>query len=327
MGARVPELRVLAGGFVLPGVISADVKSNGYSAADRFGVRLAAAAGGLAAVDVAGVRLDVQVGLNGGWTSLIVGEADRVALDAVQGVVEVGGRDLSALMLDSRVDETFANRTSGEIVQVIAARHGLAVDIAAAGSAAGRYYQSDHERVALGQFARSMTEWDLVAGLAQREGFSVSMVGETLRFGPMEVSDVVTLTPGDCEALHMEHEMPMQRSIEVTVRSWDQQGGAAVMQTASGGGAGRVWKHHVTRPNLQADEAQTLAGRVLADLVRQERRVVVRMPGELAISVRCGVLLQGTGTAWDRVYAVGEVNRRVDVRRGFTQDLVLVGMT
>ena len=50
------------------------------------------------------------------------------------------------------------------------------------------------------------------------------------------------------------------------------------------------------------------------------------MPGELAISVRCRVLLAGTGTAWDRVYAVSEVNRQIDVRRGFTQRLVLVGM-
>ena len=254
---------MLADGVVLPGVISADVRSNGYAAADRFGVRLAAAAGGLAAVDVAGVRLDVQVGLDGGWASLIVGEADQVGLDALQGVVEVHGRDLSALLLDSRVDETFENRTSGEIVQAIAARHGLAADIAAGGSAAGRYYQSDHARVALGQFARGMTEWDLVAGLAQREGFSVSMVGEALRFGPMQTGQVVTLTPGDCLGLHMERLMPMQRSIEVTVRSWDQQGGAAVTRTAHGGGSGRVWTHHVTRPNLPAEEAQTLAERVL----------------------------------------------------------------
>lgn len=324
-GVRAPRLRVLADGAAVPGVISADVKSNGYAAADRFTVRLAAAAGGLAAVDAVGVRLDVQVGFDGGWTSLIVGEVDRVVLDAIGGVVEVDGRDLSALLLDSRVDETFANRTSGEIVAVIAARHGLAVDIAAGGSAAGRFYQADRERVALGQFARAMTEWDLVAGLAQRDGFTASMAGATLRFGPLEDTGVVTLTPGDCEAMQMEHVMPMQRSIEVTVRSWDQQGGAAVTRTASGGGAGRAWKHHVTRPNLPAEEAQTLAERVLADLVRQERRVDVRMPGELGISVRGRVLVQGTATAWDRVYAVGEVNRRLDVRHGFTQSLVLLG--
>ena len=323
---RVPDLRVLADGIALPGVISADVKSNGYAAADRFCVRFAAAAGGLVAVDVAGLRLDVQVGLGGGWTSLIVGEADRVGFDVVEGVVEVDGRDLSALMLDSRVDETFANRTSGEIVQVIAARHGLVVDIAAAGGVAGRYYQSDHERVALGQFGRSMTEWDLVAGLAQREGFSVSMVGETLRFGPIEDSGAAVLTPADCESLHMEHVMPMQRSIEVTVRSWAQQDGTAVSRTARGGGSGRAWTHHVTRPNLPAEEAQTLAERILADLVRQERRVEVRMPGELGISVRGRVLLQGTGTAWDRAYAVSEVNRRIDVRGGFMQTLVMLGV-
>ena len=309
----------------MPGVIEANVSSNAYLAANRFRVRLAAAAGGLAAVDAQGVRLDVQVGLGGGWTSLVLGEADAVRFDPVQGVIDVDGRDLSALMIDTRVDETFANRTSSEIAQIIAGRHGLQADVEATGTAVGRYYQSDHERLAMGQFARATSEWDLLASLAQREGFAVFMAGDTLRFGPAGGDVAVTLTPEDCEALHMEHQLGMERAIEVTVRSWDQQGASAVAQTVTGGGPGRVWKHQVTRPNLPPDEAQKLAERVLADLVQHEWRVDVTMPGELTISVRGGVTVSGTGTDWDRTYAVSEVSRRIDVRRGFSQRVVLLG--
>lgn len=323
--ARTPRLQVLADGVALPGVLEADVRLNGYPAADRFLVRMAAAAGGLAIVDAPGVRLDVQVGLGGSWTSLVVGEADAVRLDVVQGLVEVDGRDLSASLIDSRVDETFANRTSSEIATLFAERHGLRADVAATGTAVGRYYQSDHEGLTMGQFARAMSEWDLLAALAQREGFSVFVTGDALRFGPADEGVAVTLTPGDCVGLHLEHQLPMTRAIEVTVQSWDQEGAAAVAQTATGGGGGRAWKHRVTRPNLAADEAQRVAERVLADLLRQERRVDIDMPGEVAISVRGGVTLQGTGTAWDGTYAVGELNRRVDVRRGFTQRVVLLG--
>lgn len=322
--ARAPGLRVLADGVALPGVMAADVWANSYLAANRFRVQLAAGAGGLAAVDAPGVRLDVQVGLGGAWSSLVTGEADCVRLDPSAGVIEVDGRDLAALMVDSRVDEVFANRTSSEIAELLAARHGLGSSVQATGTAVGRYYQSDHQGLTMGQFARVMSEWDLVTALAAREGFEVFVAGNVLRFGPADVGAAVVLAPGDCEHIALEHQLAVARQIEVTARSWDQQGAAAVAATATGKGTGRVWKHTVTRPNMTADEAQLVAERVLADLVRHERRVTATMPGELAISVRGTVTVTGTGTDWDRRYAVAAVDRQVSVRRGFTQRVTLL---
>ncbi len=248
-----------------------------------------------------------------------------MGFDPVRGVVDVEGRDLSALLIDSRVNETFANQTSGEIAAMLALRHGIGVSADATATLVGRYYRSEHDRLTMGQFARAMSEWDLLAYLAGRERFDLFMDGDVLRFGAGLVTAPVVVTTADCLSLHMDHRLSMQRAIEVTVRSWDQRSGEVVMQAARGGGGGRPWRHGIVRPNLPPDEAQRLAERTLADLVRHERTVRLTMPGELSITPRTTVVVEATGTAWDQVYAVAEVSRQIDVRHGFIQRVSLQG--
>jgi phage protein D len=303
--------------------MSADISSNNHLAADRFRVRLAAGAGGLGTVEMPGVRFDVQVGLDGAWSSLVMGEADSVAFDPLRGLIDLDGRDLSALLIDSRVDETFANKTSSEIAEALAGRHGLGASTTATTTLVGRYYQAEHDRLTMGTFARAMSEWDLLSYLAVQEGFDLFMDGEILRFEASSVDAPIVLTPADCLSLQLEHAMGMERAIEVTVRSWDQRGAQAVVQTVQGGGSGRVWKQSVVRPNLPADDAQRLATKILGDLMRHSRTVSVTMPGDVALMPRAIVSLEGTETGWDGDYAVSEVSRVLDVRHGFTQRVSL----
>lgn len=322
--ARSPRVRVLSDGEALPGVMAADVWSNSHLSADRFRVQFAASTGALERVDQPGVRVTVQAAVDGDWVTLVVGEPDAVVLDPLRGVLDVEGRDLSALLIDSRVDETFANRTSSEIAIDLAGRHGLKVDADRTETLVGRYYQSEHDRVTTGRFSKVTSEWDLLAFLAGREGFGVFMDGEVLRFG-RSGGESVMLRPSDCTNVSLEHSGRMMRAIEVTVRSWDQRGAEAVVRTARGGGKGRSWTHTVARPNLPADEAQRLAERTLADLLRHEWTARLSMPGELGITARSRVELAETGTDWDRTYEVSRVSRHIDMRHGFTQQLQLQG--
>ena len=324
--ARAPRVQVLLDGTALTGVISADVHSNNHLAADRFLVRLAASAAPMDALHAPGVRLDVQIGLDGGWTSLLVGAADSVTLDAVQGVVDIEGRDLSAILIEARVDETFANRTASEIAESFAGRHGLQADVDRTSTPVGRYYQAEHDRLTLGQSARTTTEWDLLAFLAGQEGFDLFMDGETLRFGKALGDSAVELRREDCLSMQLEHSLGLAREIEVTVRSWGTKAGSSVVQTARGGTGGKVWKHGLVRPNLAPDEAQRMADRVLADLRRHEWTATVLMPGDLDLTARSRVEIAGTGTVWDRAFAVTELSRHLDVRRGYTQQLRLQGV-
>lgn len=317
---RQPRLQVLADGAVLPGAVSAEVNSNNHLAADRDRFRVRFAARGLDLADLSG-RLDVQVGLDGGWSSLLLGTADSVHFDPIRGTLDVEGRDLSAALVEARVDETFANRTSSEVAEVLAARHGLEADVTATSVTIGRLYGSERERLTMGQFARAATEWDLLAALAGQEGFDLFMDGPRLHFGPSDGADPVALPVGGCVSMEMEHRLALA-NVQVQVRSWGTRAGIAVSATAGAGSR----RHGVVRPNLPQDEAQRLAERTLADLQRHEWAAHVVMPGELALTARSRVQVQGAGAGWDQVFAVAEISRQLDVRRGFSQRLALQGL-
>lgn len=323
---RAPRLQVTLEGSELPGAIAADVHASNHFGADRFRVRFAASVAPQAAFHVPGQRVEVLMALGGLGVRLITGMVDKVGLDPTAGIIDLEGRDLSSLMIEAQVDETFANRTSSEIAEMFAGRHGLQALVERTSTPVGRYYQSQHDRVGLGQFSKAMTEWDLLAFLATREGFDLFMEGDALRFGPPAADGATEIRTADCISLQLDHCVGMARGIEITVKSWGTKSGTAITTTARASGAGAVWKRGITRPNLPSEDAQKLAERVLADLKRHEWAATATMPGDLALTPRSRVLITGTATPWDREYRISQLTRHLDVRRGFTQRLTLQGL-
>ena len=323
---RKPRLSVRLDGAELPGVLAADVFSNNHFAADRFQVRLSAQVAPEPLLHRPDQRIEVRLFVGGRSRSMIVGAIDSVSLDPIGGVITVEGRDLSALLIEAQISETFPNRTASEIAQLLAARHGLGSLVQQTTTPVGRYYQSGRDRVTLGQFAKTSTEWDLLAFLAAQENFDLFMEGLALRFGQPSVDASTLLRVSDCIGLDMQHCVSLARPMQMTVKSWNSKSGAANVGTARSGGHGNVLARELTRPNFSSDEAQRLAERSLADLKRHEWLVNVTMPGELALTSRSRVAVVGTGTAWDRVYIVNKVSRHLDVQRGFTQRLALQGV-
>jgi phage protein D len=313
-------------GLALPGVLGADIYSNNHFAADRFQIRLAAQVAPELALHIPDQRIDVQLSVDGLSQDMISGSIDAVSLDPIGGVVSIEGRDLSASLIEAQINETFPNRTSSEIAQLLAARHNLGSLVTPTTTPVGRYYQSEHDRVTLGQFAKTTTEWDLLAFLAAQESFDLYMDGDTLYFGPPAVDVAIVLQTADCIGLEMQHCLPLARPMQLTVKSWSSKSAVANIGTASSAGSGNVWLRELTRPNLSPDDAQKLAQRSLNDLKRHEWIVNVTMPGELALTARSQVSIIGTGTLWDRSYSISKVTRHLDTERGFTQRLALQGI-
>ena len=164
---RSPRLAVLVNGVALAGAIAADVSSNSHYAADRFRVQTALQADDPSIWSQAEMLVEVRMGLDGAWASLVTGAVDRLDIDPIQGVVELEGRDLTAGLIEARTQETFSNRTSSEIASLLAQRQGLMADVATTSTPVGRYYQDQHDRITLDQFSHATTEWDLLIFLAQ----------------------------------------------------------------------------------------------------------------------------------------------------------------
>ena len=118
---RSPRLQVLVDGTPLDGVVAADVFATSLMSADRFRVQLAGVADA-ASLGRSGLRFEVLAVLDeqsvdgGGWTSLVMGQADSVAWDASGRVLDIEGRDLSAVLMETQAGATFANQTASDPV-------------------------------------------------------------------------------------------------------------------------------------------------------------------------------------------------------------------
>jgi phage protein D len=335
---RAPRLRLLANGAVIGGVVTADVLSNNHYAADRFSVVVALGVDLWASstywASQTDILVDVQFSLDAGSTfiSFIQGLADVVSIDVLTSTLHIEGRDLTAALIDNRTQETFANRTSSEIATILAQRHNLTPIITATTTPVGRYYQNEHDRIALNQFSRSMTEWDLLIFLAGQEGFDVFVTGTSLYFQPSagSLSAPCTLTPGQLQDLRLERSLTLARDIVVTVKSWNSRQQDAFTQTvrASGrtsggtGGTGRSGppQHYVfVRPNLTMDDALKLAQQKAAELAQHERVWEATMPGDLTLDPRSMIQLIGTETDFDQLYFIDTIERHLSLERGFVQ--------
>ncbi len=252
---RRPQLQVQANSAVLGGVLEASVSSNSHYAADRFRLRAALSSVGADVLATANLRIEILVGVDAGLQSLIVGLADRIDIDPIQGIVEIEGRDFCAGLIETRIQQTFSNQTSSEIAAGFAQGHGLLADVAQTTTPVGRYYQSQHDQVALDQFCRATTQWDLLVFLAQHEGFDVWVSGSTLHFQPAAAAVVAqTVSPSECTGFRMQRALTLASDIEVVVKSWNSRQQRAFMQVArqsghrSGAGRGRVPPRGVGAP-------------------------------------------------------------------------------
>ena len=327
---RAPRLRMIANGSVLAGLLETEIVSNNHYAADRFTASLALDAdpgnGPAFWASQADIAIDIQASLDGGasYASLIQGRADIVDLDLMTRVVHVSGRDLTAALIETRTQETFANRASSEIAELLASRHGLRAHVMQTSTPVGRYYQDEHDRITLDQFSRATSEWDLLVFLARQEGFDVFVSGSTLHFQPAAHSnDAVVLRPTDLIDLRLERSLTLARDIEVTVKSWNSRQQNAFAQTARAQGkgtlGGKPQRYVFVRPNLTSGQALQLAQQMLAELTRHERVVIATMPGDLRITPRTRIVLGGTSTDFDQSYFVDEIERTLRLEGGFVQ--------
>ena len=329
---RAPRLSVLVNGEVLPGVIDAEVRSNNHYAADRFCASIA-----LGAVNQTSVRfwaaeldvlVDIQFSLDGGETfgSLIQGAVDLVDVDPITGIVRIEGRDRSATLIEARTQEAFANRTSSEIASLLAERHGLSPCVTPTTTLVGRYYENERDSITLDQYSRSTTEWDLLVFLARQECFDVFVHGSNLYFQPAATGPggLVYLQMSDLIDVRLMRSLTLARDIEVAVKSWNSSRNRAFVQrtraVCGAAGSGLRGQSYVfVRPNISSSDALRLAQIKIAELTRHERIVELTMPGELTLTPRNMIALQGTGSDFDQAYYVDVIERRLDFDGGFIQ--------
>lgn len=338
---RQPRLQILTNGTPIGGAIEFEVTSNNYYNADTFTAQFALFAdpnfGPLWWGDQTEILVDIQASLDGGqsWTSLLIGDVDNVSMHLEKGVVQVDGRDLTARFIDNKTQETFLNKTSSQVVQELAARRGLTADVTPTSTLVGRYYSADHDRISMGEFVRTTTEWNLLCSLAQHEQFDIWVTGTTLHFHPSTPPDsdpYVIIWDNDAPwsngiDLQCDRSMTLAKDVIVVVRSWNSQQANEITKYSPSGAriasisTGKSQLFSLTVPNLTQQQAQDLANKRREEITRHERKFLFHRPADLTLNARNMVRLQGSGSSWDQAYYIDYVRRRMALEGGFTMDV------
>lgn len=340
--SRRPRLKVNINGVPIAAAYEAEVKNASHFSADTFRIVLAIsalpAAMGLSWWDnVAFVTAEVFIGSDDPslpWLSLIYGQVDDINIELEHGRILLTGRDLSAQFIDTKTTDKFQNLTSSQIATQLAARHGLAANIAPTSTLAGSYYEIDHARL-----TQEQTEWDLLTYLAEHEGYDVWVSGKTLNFqpapAPSSIPYVLTWIPslGASPAsnfirINLRRALTLARDIIVVVKSWHQGQEKSckvtykLIQASKGQRAGgNAQTYSYTVPNLTRDQALQYAKNKAEQISRHERVITAELPGDNVLNTRTMVKLIGTGTKWDQLYYPDTIKRRISFDEGYRMEL------
>jgi phage protein D len=314
--AEQPQLRISVGGVPVPGVVSLEIESVGYFAADRFHAGFALAPAGIAYFASLGLQeITIEAALGGfGFTNLLTGQIDNVRIDMLRNIALLSGRDLSARLIDTEISETFANQTASQIAATLAARHQLSANVTNTTTPVGQYYELDHARSALGLHARATTEWNLLAALAQAEHFALSVTGTVLNFGPPPAATAVAVTPQNFVSLSLD--MAANLPGQASVKSWNSRNKQVVAQT-QGSGAQTT----LIRPNLTPAQAQSMAANHLATVQAHGVMLTGVMPADVTLMPGQQLVLNGTGSSLDQSYNIASVSRTFQNHSGFLQNI------
>jgi hypothetical protein len=288
------------------------------------------------------------------WTSMLKGLIDQVEAEPDLNTVRIKGRDKTCLLIDLKLREAYRNKTSSEVVQLLADRVGLGTDLTATTTLVGTYYDGNHQSTTHDTFSKAQNAWDLITILAHAEGFKAWVKDDLVHFKAAEEYEddpwIITWAPPTVSAdgqyiiasnasvkgLKITHNLQAAKDISVTVRSWhswNRQGTEAVHTGPSKAPAGfnatygatkgqaakndKVSSYTFEFPNLTPEQAQVKAQQIYDDLTQHEYIVEFEMPGDVTKTARRPLLINGGTTTLDQTFYADEVNFSMDFDAGF----------
>lgn len=284
-------------------------------------------------------QIEVRCGFKDGkLKSLIIGLVDDCEIDWLTRSLTLRGRDLTSLFIDNKTAEKFANKTSSQVVELLAARRGLSSVVTKTTTLVGEYYQREHS-----QLNAEMSEHDVISWLAEQEGFDYWLEGTTLHFEqPKPVTQqpfVVNYKPptaksiasGTFTALKTKRSETLAKDVIVTVIAFNPKSGKAIKATATRSriktsnskltkntrGEHVLVQPYVFRiPGLNKEQAQATANKLAETITKNERNVTVDVPFDPVVDCRCRLSLRGTKTEYDQPYFIESIEYSASYEAG-----------
>jgi len=355
-----PRTLAMVGGYQVP-MKSFDVTGNAFTAADTFVLDLPFQYGGKSSKDfilrnadnLASALVtdaDVQVEIYAGQPSNpnkygasdlykimngFVDTFDFYGDDQEGSYVQLTGRNLAGPLLDTFITSKWPNNTSSQIANMAAIQFGLKPQITPTTTLAGSYYNQN------ATVMTNQTSWlDLLAFLADNEGFVLRIIDTALYFGPISglsayAAKPVPLTWQDnLEKFQLTRQPHAARDIEVQVITYDANHKNKITATAKSTTAySPRLKNQLNRgsyimsyaiPGLTRQQADSRAKQILSQLSKQQIVSQLTTSLEYGYDSYSPIAIGGLGAVLSHTGYVNSVERTFSVSQGYS---VLVNTT
>ncbi|MCF8566917.1 hypothetical protein LLE49_19545 [Alicyclobacillus tolerans] len=243
-------------------------------------------------------------------TQLMYGYLDTADFNfSSQGVnVEIQGRNQVGPFMDTKTTDKFPNLTSSAIVTYFGKQQGLTVVATPTYTLAGTYYANDHTTL-----TTDITEWDLMNYLADQEGFTLRVKGNTLYFGPrdsfLKSTPLIYTWGQNVKTLKLSRSPHASKDIKVEVITWAWNKKTRMVTTATntttyakrvtGTSAHQEWVETYYIPGLTRDQAQKRANAILQQLSQTELTGELTADGNETLDIDQPITLKGLGLGVD----------------------------
>jgi phage protein D len=282
-------------------------------------------------VDVyAGFPQDPQNYSASDLTLLQTYKIDSIRINAETLGITLVGRDLTALLVDKKIDIKFQNQTASQVATYLAQQVGLTPNVQTTTDLVGAFFTMDHVSL-----QRQQSMWTILMYLAQHEGVQCFVLGRTLYFGafgsalsnqPYVIqynppTDALPYPTSNATSLEFEHDLTLANDVSVTVHSYHGMKNAVYTSVATSSKTAKrierdadlaqsVQQYSFTFADLTQAQCDAKAQMLLTQISQHELKMEAKVPGDTVIYPWTPVVVQGTGTPFDTTYEAARIRRR-----------------
>ena len=315
MPLEQPQARISLNGQYVYGLIELDIQSCSAFLAGRFCIKFAV--GFSLSIDefmsFQGSFVSIEIADNSfSYSEVMTGYVENISFDLLENTAALQGRDLTSILIDANLNQSFVNQSASDIAITIAQQYGMTANICDTSSLVGQYYQIDHTKIGLNSGSRTGTAWDLLCKIAVLQDCTVFVTNNILNFVKVDLDIKAYLGPSNFMNLNVDLLGSLPGS--VNVKSWNSREKSVVEQSI---GSGQTLK--IIQPNLTLDKAQKYASSYMNLIQQHQRTITGKMPGDTNLKTMSAVMVDGTGSSLDGSYLIDSLRRRMNSREGFVQ--------
>lgn len=319
---RFPRAQVTVGNMIVP-FVDLTVTQTRHKKGDTAKVTTAMQLADPAYFAGSSDEIPFNVSING--TQVFVGHVSHSDYDWAERVISFDGRDAASKLMDATSSEKWPNKKPTEIVQEIAARHGIQTVVDQPTDDAGKIYSDDYDAI-----SNRHSEWSIINYFADHFGMLAYITGGKLYYKNYdEQLPTVTIqytppTPQQYESgnfvkLKTSRNHVLGRPTTVNVHSHNHRKKeiyTGTEQDSSGSGEPLIYNYVI--PQIDQKQAKRIAKAKMAEVKSHELKIdELEIPGNESINARVSIQLTGTGTAFDQSYDAGEIEHSISAEKGY----------